>query len=124
MSQDQTNIGILRSDMSGARMFTIVTIMFIAPMMDDRPIRWTEKIRNGNASPVCNTSGGYMVQPPAGAPPDMNRVDSRSMNAKGRIQNDRLFMRGRAMSGAPIMSGTIQFASPTKAGMTAPKIMT
>ncbi len=33
-------------------------------------------------------------------------------------------MRGSAMSGAPICSGTIQFARPTKEGMTAPKIMT
>ena len=33
-------------------------------------------------------------------------------------------MRGRAMSGAPICSGIIQFARPTNAGMTAPKIIT
>ena len=45
------------------------------------------------------------------------------VKAKGRIQKDRLFMRGRAISGAPIMSGTIQFARPTKAGMMAPKTM-
>ena len=46
------------------------------------------------------------------------------MNANGRIQNDQLFMRGSAMSGAPIIIGTIQLARPTNAGMTAPKIMT
>ena len=33
-------------------------------------------------------------------------------------------MRANAMSGAPICSGTIQFAKPTNAGMIAPKIMT
>ena len=33
-------------------------------------------------------------------------------------------MRGSAMSGAPTCIGTIQLASPTKAGMTAPKIIT
>ena len=65
-----------------------------------------------------------MVQPAAGAPPGMNKVDSRMVNANGRIQKLRLFMRGSAMSGAPTCSGTIQFARPTKAGMTAPKIMT
>ena len=32
-------------------------------------------------------------------------------------------MRGSAMSGAPSCNGIIQFASPTNAGMTAPKIM-
>ena len=33
-------------------------------------------------------------------------------------------MRGSAMSGAPIIMGTIQFASPTPAGMITPNIMT
>ncbi len=64
-----------------------------------------------------------MVQPPAGAPPGMNSVDSSKVKAKGRIQKLMLFMRGNAMSGAPICIGIIQFASPTKAGMTAPNIM-
>ena len=32
-------------------------------------------------------------------------------------------MRGRAMSGAPIIIGIIQFANPTQAGMTAPNTM-
>ena len=45
------------------------------------------------------------------------------MNANGRIQKLKLFMRGSAMSGAPTCSGIIQFARPTNAGMTAPKIM-
>ena len=49
---------------------------------------------------------------------------SSRVKAKGRIQNDQLFMRGSAMSGAPICSGIIQLARPTKAGMTAPKIIT
>ena len=43
--------------------------------------------------------------------------------AAGRIQKLRLFMRGRAMSGAPIMSGIIQLAIPAAAGITAPKII-
>ncbi len=53
----------------------------------------------------------------------MNSVDSRMPKATGRIQKDQLFMRGSAMSGAPIIIGIIQFARPTKAGMTAPKTM-
>ena len=64
-----------------------------------------------------------MVQPPAGAPPGMKSVDNRIVNANGRIQKLKLFMRGSAISGAPICSGTIQLASPTNDGMTAPKIM-
>ena len=51
-------------------------------------------------------------------------MDNNSVKANGRIQNDQLFIRGSAISGAPIIIGTIQLASPTKAGMTAPKIIT
>ena len=41
-----------------------------------------------------------------------------------RSQNDILFMRGKAMSGAPIMSGTNQLPKPPiSAGMTEKKIM-
>jgi hypothetical protein len=47
---------------------------------------------------------------------------SRSI-AKGRIQKLMLLSRGSAMSGAPIINGICQFASPTAAGMTTPKIM-
>ena len=51
-------------------------------------------------------------------------MSSSRKKANGRIQNDQLFIRGSAMSGAPICSGIIQLASPTKAGITPPKIMT
>ena len=38
-------------------------------------------------------------------------------------QKLKLFMRAKAMSDAPICSGIIQFAKPTKAGMMAPNTM-
>ena len=38
-------------------------------------------------------------------------------------QKLQLFRRGNAMSAAPICIGTSQFANPTKAGITAPKII-
>ena len=42
----------------------------------------------------------------------------------GSSQNEMLFMRGNAMSGAPIISGIIQFPNPPIiAGMTMKKIM-
>src|SRR3546814_5219685 len=50
-------------------------------------------------------------------------VDNSRVKANGRIQNDQLFMRGSAMSGAPICNGIIQLPRPTKAGMIAPKII-
>ncbi len=81
------------------------------------------KISIGKASPVCNDKGGYSVQPAAAMPPGTKYVDSNKVKAKGRSQKLKLFMRGSAMSGAPTCNGTIQFANPTNAGMTAPKIM-
>ena len=46
------------------------------------------------------------------------------MNEAGSSQNEMLFMRGNAMSGAPIISGTIQLPNPPIiAGMTMKKIM-
>ena len=45
-------------------------------------------------------------------------------NDAGSSQNEMLFMRGKAMSGAPIMIGTNQLPKPPiSAGMTMKKIM-
>ncbi len=53
----------------------------------------------------------------------MNSVETRRPKAAGSSQKLKLFIRGSAMSGAPIISGIIQLARPTKAGITAPKTM-
>ncbi|CRM68271.1 hypothetical protein [Pseudomonas sp. 22 E 5] len=53
----------------------------------------------------------------------MNNVETSSRNAAGNSQKLKLFMRGKAMSGAPIISGIIQLARPTNAGITAPNTM-
>lgn len=50
---------------------------------------------------------------------------SRSINEGGRSQKLMLFIRGNAMSGAPIMSGTNQFPKPPiMIGITMKKIIT
>ena len=54
----------------------------------------------------------------------MNSVDSMMVKANGMIQKDQLLSLGIAISGAPIIIGIIQFANPTNAGMTTPKIIT
>ena len=55
-----------------------------------------------------------MVQPPptpwAPDGPSKNIESSSSAKANGSSQNEMLFMRGNAMSGAPIISGTNQLA--------------
>src|SRR5690606_5757664 len=84
--QVHTNSGMCSSDMPGARMFMTVTMTLMAPMIEEAPIRWMAKMAMGMLSPAWMESGGYIVQPLAGAPPGTNRVDSRMTNANGRIQ--------------------------------------
>ena len=82
------------------------------------------------AGPGCPDvdSGAYSVHPtPApsepGAPGTNIEITSRVKDA-GNSQNEMLFMRGNAMSGAPIISGIIQLPKPPIiAGMTMKKIM-
>ncbi len=69
-----------------------------------------------------------MVQPPptpvAPGALGMNSEMTRSVRAGGSSQNEMLFIRGKAMSGAPIMIGTNQLPKPPIiAGMTMKKIM-
>src|SRR3546814_5108790 len=92
----------------------MVAMTLIAPMIELIPIRWIAKMANDMLELPWIDSGGYRVQPPAGAPPGSNSVLSSKVNANGRIQNDQLFIRGSAMSGAPIILGISQFARPTK----------
>lgn len=69
-------------------------------------------------------SGGYTVQP---VPAPASTIDeaSRSRNEGGKSQKLILFIRGNAMSGAPIISGTSQFPKPPIImGITIKKIIT
>ena len=63
-------------------------------------------------------SGAYTVHPTPG--PSPTKVEPTSRIAEGiSSQKLTLFMRGKAMSGAPIISGTIQLPNPPiNAGMT------
>ena len=53
----------------------------------------------------------------------MKAVDKSIANAVGSNQKLRLFIRGIAISGAPICKGISQLARPTNAGITPPKII-
>ena len=58
-----------------------------------------------------------------GSPSKKNEASNNEKDA-GSSQNEMLFMRGNAMSGAPIISGIIQLPKPPIiAGMTMKKIM-
>src|SRR5574337_367980 len=105
MSQLQQKIGIFISVMPGARMFRMVTMMLIAPMMDEAPMMCSAKMAASSDMGICADSAAYSVQPPAGAPPGMKKVDASMMPAGGSSQKLKLFMRANAMSEAPICSG-------------------
>ena len=84
----------------------------------------TDRMVKSMPIPPCTDSGGYMVQPAAGPPPGMNSEMISRAAAGGSSQKLQLFRRGSAMSGAPIISGICQLASPVNAGMTKPNTIT
>ena len=88
MSQVQANIGIFNKSTPGARMLSTVAMMLMAPMIELIPIMCTANTAKATLAPPCRNNGGYMVQPPAGAPPGRNKVISSIANANGMIQNE------------------------------------
>src|ERR1700760_4670030 len=127
---DHTNSGILCKVMPGARMLKIVVMKLMAPRIDEAPAMCSARIAKSTAGPGWPEvdSGAYMVQPAPtpfepGSPSTKVEMMS-SANEAGSSQNEMLFMRGNAMSGAPIISGTNQLPKPPIiAGMTMKKIM-
>ena len=67
--------------------------------------------------------GGYTVQP-VPAPFSTRADESRSRSDGGRSQKEMLFLRGNAISGAPIIRGTNQLPNPPiRIGLTIKKIL-
>ncbi len=105
----------------------MVVIKLIAPRIDDTPAKWSEKIVKSTDAPAwarLPASGGYTVHP---VPAPASTIDdaSKSKNEGGRSQKLMLFIRGNAISGAPIISGTSQFPKPPIIiGITIKKIIT
>ena len=96
--------------MPGARMFRKVVIMLIAPRIDEAPETCTAKIaRSIDMPPSSTLSGGYRTQPtpePAWSlPPGASTEHTASEVPATYSQKLRLFIRGKAMSGAPICNG-------------------
>ena len=50
-SIDHTNSGILCSVMPGARMLKMVVMKLIAPMIEEAPARWSDRIAMSTAGP-------------------------------------------------------------------------
>lgn len=105
----------------------IVVIKLIAPKIEDTPARCKEKIARSTEAPAWArfpAKGGYTVQP---VPAPASTMDEANSNKKdgGRSQKLILFIRGKAISGAPIIKGTNQFPKPPIIiGITMKKIIT
>ena len=107
-------------------MLKMVTIKLIAPKIEAAPDKCKLKIAKSTDAPECawiDDNGGYTVQP-VPAPPSTKAENKRSNKDGGSIQKLILFIRGKAMSGAPINNGTNQFPkAPIRIGITMKKII-
>lgn len=108
-------------------MLKIVVMKLIAPRIDLIPARCSLKIAKSIEGLLCPTSelkGGYTVHP-APTPPSMSLLIYSRIQAGGSNQNLKLFIRGKAMSGAPTSIGNIQLPNPPiRIGITKKKIIT
>ena len=89
-------------------------IKLIVPGMEETPAKCKEKFVRSTDAPVwarLPASGGYTVHP---VPAPASTIEDASNRRKdgGSSQKLMLFIRGNAMSGGPIISGTSQFLNP------------
>ncbi len=110
ISQLQTKSGSFIIVMPGARKLKMVTTILIEAISDEAPSRKIAKMAKSTPGPPCTESGAYIVQPVSTGPlpiPNSFRMkgSTRTIAAGGSSQKPQLLRRGRAMSGAPIISG-------------------
>lgn len=107
-------------------MLKIVTIKLIAPRIEAAPERCKLKIAKSTEGPEWNCTparGGYTVHP-VPAPPSTSAEKSKRISDGGSNQKLMLFIRGNAISGAPIKIGTNQLPNPPiRIGITMKKII-
>lgn len=113
--------------MAGGFILIIVVIKLIAPKIEEIPARWREKMVKSTDAPACARlpdKGGYTVHPvpaPASTPEEANNRRKEG----GSSQKLMLFIRGKAISGAPIIRGINQLPKPPiMIGITIKKIIT
>jgi len=124
---DQTNSVIESKVIEEDRIFIIVVIKLIAPKIEEIPAKCRLKIAKSTANPEWKrfpAKGGYTVQPVPTPTPAKEETESKVKDG-GNNQNLILFIRGKAISCAPIIIGTSQFPNPPIIiGMTIKKIIT
>lgn len=104
----------------------IVVMKFTAPKIEEAPAKWRLKMDKSTEPPawaIPADKGGYTVQP-VPAPLSTIPPARRRVREGGSNQNLILFIRGKAISGAPIIKGTNQLPKPPiMIGITMKKII-
>ncbi|CAL8133031.1 unnamed protein product [Orchesella dallaii] len=99
---------------TGVRILIIVVIKFTAPKIEEAPARCRLKIDKSTEAPawaIPAAKGGYTVHP-VPAPLSTKPPANNKVNDGGSNQKLILFIRGKAISGAPIIKGTNQLPKP------------
>ena len=117
-----TSSGMRKKLMPGARIVMIVTRKLSAVMIEEAPANCTPIEKNVCPTGASIDSGVYAVQPSANAPPGAKKLPSIIAPAIGSSQKESAFRRGKAMSGAPIISGITKLPRPANTGMMNRKI--
>jgi hypothetical protein len=127
MATAHTNRGIRSGFMLIGFILMVVEMKFTAPRIDDTPAKCNEKIARSTDAPawaIPLARGGYTVHP-VPAPLSTILLVNSNVSDGGNSQNLILFIRGKAISGAPSISGTNQFPNPPIIiGITIKKIIT
>lgn len=95
-------------------MLMTVVIKLTAPKIEEIPAKCNEKIAKSTEEPpwaILAAKGGYTVQP-VPAPTSTRLLETSNAREGGNNQNLILFIRGKAISGAPNIKGTNQFPKP------------
>lgn len=114
MNTAHTNSGSRSIVIPTLRILITVVMKFTAPRIDETPAKCKEKIPKSTEAPawaIPAAKGGYTVHP-VPTPLSTIPLESRSVKEGGNSQNLILFIRGKAISGAPNISGTSQFPNP------------
>jgi len=124
---DQTKSGRRSKVIPGVRMFIMVVIKLMEARIDEAPAKCKENIARSTDPPawaILLERGGYIVHP---VPAPLSTLAEASSKIKegGTNQNLILFIRGKAISGAPIINGISHFPKPPIIiGITIKKIIT
>lgn len=127
INTDHTNKGIRSIVIPADRILITVVMKLTAPKIEEAPAICSEKIPISTEAPACAIpadKGGYTVQP-VPTPLSTKPLPNKRVNEGGKSQNLILFIRGKAISGAPNIRGTSQFPNPPiMIGITIKKIIT